>query len=97
MSKSGLETLTGVGLSSVQMTPELHRTKFILHHAPGQGGGVLWNVLGKAPHPLHGLNFLTPSTAVAAFGDLDMAALWQLIEGELTNCGVPEKIGRAHV
>ena len=88
--KSGLENLTGVGISGVQMTPELHRTKFILHHRPGQGDGVLWNVLGKAPHPLHGLDFLTANTAVATFGDLDIVAVWQLVESELGNCGVPE-------
>ena len=88
--KSGLENLTGVGISGVQMTPELHRTKFIAHHQAGQGDGVLWNVMGKAPHPLRGMDFLTPNTAVATFGDLDIAALWQLVESELGNCGVPE-------
>ncbi len=89
-SKSGLENLTGIGMSGIQVTPELHRTKFIAHHAAGQGGGVLWNILGRKPHALHGLDFLTPDTALAAFGDVDVAAVWQLIESELGNSGLLE-------
>jgi len=90
IAKSGLENLTGVGISSVQISPELHRTKFILHHNQGQGDGLFWNVMGKKPHALTGLDFLTTNTAVAAFGDLDLAALWEAIESGMTKSGVPE-------
>ncbi len=90
VAKSGLENLTGVGLSGVQIAPELHRTKLILHHRKGEGDGLFWNVMGKQPHALTGLDFLTTNTAVAAFGDLDIAELWEAIEGSLTKSGVPE-------
>ena len=39
--RSGIENLTGVGLSGVQVTPELHRAKFILHHAKGQDDVII--------------------------------------------------------
>jgi hypothetical protein len=90
VAKSGLENLTGVGLSGVQISPELHRTKLILHHKKGQGDGLFWNIMGKQPHALTGLDFLTTNTAVAAFGDVDIAALWEAIESGMTKSGVPE-------
>jgi hypothetical protein len=85
---SGLEDLGGVGVSGVQITPELHRTKLVFHHEKGRGSGVLWNIPGKQPHPLAGLNLLTANTALAAFGDVDVPLLWSTLEGELR--GVPE-------
>ena len=90
VARSGLENLTGVGVSGVQITPELHRTKFILHHRQGQGDGLFWNLLGKQPHALTGLDLLTTNTAIAAFGDLDVPALWEAIASGLTKSGVPE-------
>ncbi len=88
--KSGLENLTGIGVSGIQITPELNRTKFILHHKKGQGEGVFWNVMGKEAHALDGLSFLTTNTALAGFGDLDVPLLWKAIEDELRNAGIPE-------
>ena len=88
--KSGMENLNGVGISGVQLTLELYRTKFILHHGQGRGDGLMWNIFGKQPHALTGLDLLTTNTAVAAFGDLDLAALWDAIEKGLSESGVPE-------
>ncbi|HLP78150.1 MAG TPA: hypothetical protein VK327_14680, partial [Candidatus Paceibacterota bacterium] len=88
--KCGVETLTGIGISGVQITPELNRTKFILHHRKGQGDGVFWNVMGKEPHALAGLTLLTTNTALASFGDLDVPMLWKTIESELRSAGIPE-------
>lgn len=90
VAKSGVENLNGVGISAVQLTPELFRTKFILNHGPNRGDGLLWNVFGKQPHALTGLDLLTTNTAVAAFGDVDIAALWGAIEKGLSESGVPE-------
>ncbi|MBC8097337.1 MAG: hypothetical protein H7Y43_16145 [Akkermansiaceae bacterium] len=88
--KSGLETLTGIGVSGIQITPELHRTKFIMHHPKGQGDGVFWNVTGNTPHALEGLNLLTTNTALAAFGDLDVPMLWNAIAEEIRHAQIPE-------
>lgn len=90
VSRSGVENLTGVGVSGLQLTPELHRTKIILHHKQSEGDGLLWNLLGKTPHALTGLDLLTTNTVIATFGDVDIPALWAAIESGLGNAGVPE-------
>lgn len=84
--KSGIETLDGVGLSGVQLTPELFRSKLVLHH----GAGPLWNLFGAQPHALTGLDLLTTNVVAAGFGDLDLAALWGALEASLGEAGVPE-------
>lgn len=88
--KSGAEELTGVGLSGVQVTPELYRTKFIMHHREGEGDGLLWNLMGRKPHALAGLNLLSTNTAMASFSDLDAKLLWEMIESECRASGIPE-------
>jgi hypothetical protein len=90
VAKSGLEHLDGVGISGVQLTPELFRTKIILNHGAGRGDGLLWNIFGKQPHALTGLDLLTTNTAIASFGDMDLTALWAAIESGLSDAGVPE-------
>jgi len=86
---SGVESLTGVGISSVQITPDLHRTKVILHHREGQGDGLLWNVLGQQPHALTGLDLLTTNTAFATFGDLNLKMVWESIRDRIGKSGLP--------
>lgn len=90
ISKSGVENLTGVGVSGIQITPELHRTKLILHHGKGQGDGLFWNLFGKEAHALTGLDLLPTNTALATFGDVDMPAVWAAIESGLGNSGIPD-------
>ncbi len=90
--RSGLEDLTGVGFSGVQIAPDLYRTKLVLHHHKGQGDGLLWNLMGKAPHPLTGLDLLPKNTALAAFGDIDLPELWQAIESGIKRSELTELI-----
>lgn len=88
--KSGVESLSGVGVSGIQVSPELFRTKLILHHKKGEGEGLFWNVMGSKAHALDGLDLLTDDTALAAFGDLDVPLLWKTIQDEVKSAGVPE-------
>jgi len=90
--KTGLEDLTGVGLSGVQIGPDLYRTKAIFHHNRGQGEGLLWNVMGKQAHDLDGLDLLPATTAVAAFGDMDVKAVWKAIADGVKKSEVPELV-----
>lgn len=85
---SGIESLDGVGMSGVQVGPELFRTKTILHHPEGAGEGFLWNLFGKQEHALEGLSLLPGNTALAFFGDLDLAGLWNVLEQELGRSGI---------
>jgi hypothetical protein len=86
---SGLESVSGVGISSLQLTSELFRTKFVVHRRPGADAGLLWTVPGRQPHRLQGLDLLPDHTALAAFGDVDVRTLWQVLDRELRQCGVP--------
>jgi len=85
---SGVEDFTGVGMSVAPIAPGLHRNKFILHHPTGAGQGFLWSMFGRSAHPLRGQDMLPANTALAAFGDLDVAQLWQVLERELTQSGI---------
>src|SRR5262249_15915616 len=44
---------------------------------------------GKQPHALTGLNLLTTNTAFAAFGDIDLKAVWSAIEKGIGKSGLP--------
>src|SRR5438552_5007526 len=87
---SGVEDVTGVGMSGAPIGPGLNRNKFLLHHQKGAGKGFLWSMFGRAPHALHGPDMLPANTALAAFGDLDVTQLWQVLQRELTQSGIPE-------
>jgi hypothetical protein len=86
---SGIEDVSGFGMSSIEVEKGFYRTKIVMHHYPGRGNGFLWTVFGAQPHPLDGLDLLPTSTAFAAFGDLDLAQLWTVITKDLTQSGLP--------
>jgi len=87
---SGVEDVTGVGLSGAPVAPGLFRNKFIAHHPQGAGKGFLWSMFGREPHPLTGQSMLPANTALTMFGDFDVNQLWQVLERELLDSGVPE-------
>src|ERR1017187_9567670 len=47
---SGIEDITGMGMSSVEIEKGMFRNKMLLHHYPGNGTGFLWRLCGKEPH-----------------------------------------------
>jgi hypothetical protein len=80
---SGVEDISGVGLSSIEIEKGLYRNKMLLHHYPGKGSGFLWKFLGKEPHALAGLDLLPANTALAIFSDLDVPLLWSVAQQEV--------------
>ena len=87
---SGVEDVTGVGMSSVEFEKGMFRNKMLLHHYAGTGSGFLWKLCGTAPHALTGLDLLPANTALAGFSDLDLPMLWKVTQDEVNNCGFPE-------
>lgn len=77
---SGLENLDAVGMSSVLLSPGLHRNKFVMTHGAEKDLGYFWKAFGGKPHRLEGLSYLPRQTAVAIFGDLDFKVLWAMLE-----------------
>jgi hypothetical protein len=87
---SGVEHISGVGASSIARAPGFYLNKLVVHHYEGQGDGMIWNVFGKAPHPLKELDLLPENTALAAYADLDIPLAWKTIESELKKLHIPE-------
>jgi hypothetical protein len=93
--RSGIEEITGIGVSGAQVAPELYRSKFILHHPSGANQGFLMSMFGRTPHAPRGQDMLPTNTAFAIFGDLDAAQLWQVVERELSQSGIPQAVDGA--
>ncbi|HSH94921.1 MAG TPA: hypothetical protein VK968_12300, partial [Roseimicrobium sp.] len=87
---SGLEDISGIGVSGIAREKGLHRTKVLAHHYPGKGTGFGWSILGAQPHVLEGLNMLPSTTAFASFNDFDLVQIWNIIEKEIAAAGVPK-------
>lgn len=85
--RTGIEGVSGLGVSGVQITQELHRSKLVVHHNPGQGQGLLWNLFGGQAHPLRALDMLPRTTALAVFGDLDVMQVWKFVERTVSDSG----------
>lgn len=87
--KSGVEDVSGVGMSSIEREKGFYHSKFILHHYPSKGTGFLWTMFGKTPHTLNGLELLPASTAMATFTDMDLGMVWSVLEEQIGNAGIP--------
>jgi hypothetical protein len=87
---SGLENISGIGMSSIAREPGVYYSKLIVHHYAGQGDGFIWSIFGKQPHEMDGLNLLPTDTALAAFNDLDIAEMWSVIQKECDASGFPQ-------
>jgi hypothetical protein len=87
---SGVEDITGLGLSSVEIEKGLFRNKMLLHHYPNTGTGFLWKLCGKEPHALTGLDLLPANTALAAFSDMDLPLFWNVVKDETAKSGFPQ-------
>ena len=88
--KSGIEDVSGLGLSSIARETNFYHSKLFLHHYAGKGSGFLWTMFGQKPHALDGLNLLPASTALATFSDLDAPMLWSVVQKQVTESGFPQ-------
>lgn len=80
--RSGIEDVSGVGMSSITVDNGLYRSKAFLHHYPGKGSGYLWTMCGSKPHPFAELDLLPANTVLAVSSDVDLAAFWSVIRDE---------------
>jgi hypothetical protein len=86
---SGIEQISGVGMSSIAREPGFYYGKLIVHHYPGQNAGAIWSMFGKAPHPLQELDLLPETTVLATFSDLDVPLAWNNIQKHLEVLDIP--------
>ncbi len=88
--QSGIEEISGFGMSSVAVEKGLYHSKAVLHHYRGNNTGYVWSVFGGQPHTLDGLDLLPANTAFAWFSDLDLSLLWSVVNREIEQSGVPD-------
>jgi len=86
---SGIEDVSGVGVSSIAWEKGFYHTKSIVHHYKGKGTGYIWSMFGKSPHPLTGLDLMPTTTAMAAFSDVDLPLMMSALEKEIGKSGIP--------
>jgi hypothetical protein len=87
---SGVEDISGVGMSSIEIEKGLFRNKVLMHHYPGTGTGFLWKLCGKEPHALTGLDLLPADTVLAVFSDADLPLLWTVAKDEVGKSDLPQ-------
>jgi hypothetical protein len=87
---SGIEDISGIGLSSVEIEKGVYRNKALLHHYDGKGTGFMWQLFGKQPHPLAGLDFLPDDTAMALFSDADLPLVWSTLQRDVSESNIPK-------
>src|ERR1022692_4120244 len=88
--KSGIEDVSGFGMSAIARETNFYHSKAFLHHYPGKGSGFLWTMFGQKAHGLDGLGMLPASTALATFSDLDAPMLWSVIQKQVAQAGFPQ-------
>lgn len=86
---SGLEEVSGVGISGIAREKGLNRTKVFIHHYPAKNIGFGWSLLGEKPHSLDSFQMLPATTAFTSFYDVNLPLIWQTIEKTLTNSSIP--------
>ncbi len=87
---SGIEDISGAGMSSIEVEKGMYRNKVLVHHYPGKGSGFLWKLIGKEPHALTGLDLLPADTALAVFSDMDLPLLWSVAKDEVAKSDFPQ-------
>lgn len=88
--KSGLEQISGVGMSGIAVGEGRYRTKIFMHHYSGQGLGYLWKLAGEKPHELDGLDLMPKETCFGGWVDFDLRVLWDALVTEVEAVGTPE-------
>ncbi len=88
--QSGIEEISGLGVSSIALEPGFYHTKFLLHHYKGKGSGYIWSLFGREPHDFGSLALLSTNVAIASFSDFDLAGFWKVIQQEVRRLGIAE-------
>jgi hypothetical protein len=70
--QSGIGEISGVGMSSLALEEDLWRSKMFVHHQPGKGSGLIWDMFGEQPHTLEALSLAPDNTAALAHSDLNV-------------------------
>jgi len=87
---SGLMDVSGLGISTIALEPDLNRTKMVCHHYKGKGTGLIWNLVKPEPHALTQVGLLPADTVLAGFSDFGLNVLWEWIKKEALTSNLPK-------
>jgi hypothetical protein len=90
LERSGLQEISGVGVSTVPVGDETYRTKMFLHHNKDRGDGYVWSLFGDRPHDLTGPDLIPAEAVLASFGDVNITGLWTTLTNEIAALGNAE-------
>ena len=98
--KSGVGEISGVGMSSLAIEENLWRSKMFVHHQPGKGSGLIWDMFGEQPHTLEALSLAPDNTAALAHSDLNVkrvidwadAVFGEMLGGESIMANAPPEV-----
>ena len=90
LKRSGISEISGVGASSIQIGPDLFRSRMVVHHYPERNEGILWRTMGEKPRPLKELELLPADTVMAGFSDFSLFALWHWFRKEAEASDIPK-------
>jgi len=81
---SGVESISGVGVSGVALEKGFYQTKFMIGRDTNSAPKGIWTVFGRAPRSLQELDWLPAETVWAGFADVDVGTLWNGLIKELS-------------
>lgn len=84
---SGVESITGFGVSGIAVEKGLYRTRAVVQRTPGSEGYIWW-WFGEKAGPLDLLEWLPADTVYAASMKIDFAAIWAAVQREARAAGV---------
>jgi hypothetical protein len=87
---SGVESISGVGLSGIALEKGFYQTKFVVRRDPSTTPRGIWTLFGRAPRPLKELDWLPADTVWAGFSDVDVGGIWSALVKEVDQAGFPE-------
>jgi len=90
LGKSGLNEISGVGLSNVAVASGLQRTRMVVHHDPDKNTGLIWKLAQTGSRELAELDLLPADTALAAFNEFRLDKFWTWAKQELEASGIPD-------
>jgi len=98
--KSGVGEISGVGMSNLALEEDLWRSKMFVHHQPGKGSGLIWDMFGEQPHTLEALSLAPDNTAALVHSDLNVkrvidwadAVFGEMLGGESIMANAPPEV-----
>ncbi|MBN2145077.1 MAG: hypothetical protein JW774_10675 [Candidatus Aureabacteria bacterium] len=73
---SGIEELSGYGMSSIEKNPGFFMNKTVLYKGKSKDTGMLWSLFGKENHALNILNMLPVNCMAATSFELNLKEFW---------------------